>query len=178
MQDPHSLTKHAVVALYESVYLAPQQRNLLVKIAVRCPGLVRTNISSAERNRPAEPHHEPFAMIPERPNDAAGGDMREDELLFELAKLGGSPLFFCKCSLQRILSPMFWKCSFQRVYKRVCGSADSKGFSDWRRDWWIFHADRGCAVFRLQPAPSKFPTARHDFSILPPTPRFRTSEGT
>jgi hypothetical protein len=112
-------------------------------------------------------------MIPERPNDAAGGDMREDELLFELAKLGGSPLFFCKCSLQRILSPMFWKCSFQRVYKRVCGSADSKGFSDWRRDWWIFHAERNCAVSLLQPAPSKFPTTRHDFSILPPTPRFR-----
>jgi hypothetical protein len=46
---------------------------------------VRTNISSAERNRCAEPHHEPVAMIPERPNDAAGADMREDELLFELA---------------------------------------------------------------------------------------------
>jgi short-subunit dehydrogenase len=80
MRDPHSLTKHAVVTLYESVYLALEQRNLLAKIAVRCPGLVRMNIYSAERNRRARPHHEPVAMIPERPNDAAGAAMREGRI--------------------------------------------------------------------------------------------------
>jgi hypothetical protein len=53
MRDPPFVTKHAV-ADSESVYLALEQRNLLVKIAVRCSGLVRTNISSAERNRPAD----------------------------------------------------------------------------------------------------------------------------
>jgi hypothetical protein len=130
MRDPHSLTKHAVVTLYESVYLAPQKRNSLVKIAVRCPGLVRTNISSAERNRPAEPQHEPVAMIPERPNDAAGAAMREGQTVFRAGQARWLPLFFCKCSFQRVLSPMFWKCSFQRVYRRVSGSADSKRLND------------------------------------------------
>jgi len=82
------------VALYESVYLALQQRNSLVKIAVRCPGLVRTNISSAERNRPAEPHHEPVAMTPERPNDAAGADMREGRIAFRAGQARWLPPIF------------------------------------------------------------------------------------
>jgi NAD(P)-dependent dehydrogenase (short-subunit alcohol dehydrogenase family) len=62
---PYSVTKHAVVALSESLYLALQQRNSLVKVSVLCPGLVRTNIAGAERNRPAELRDEPVTMTPE-----------------------------------------------------------------------------------------------------------------
>jgi NAD(P)-dependent dehydrogenase (short-subunit alcohol dehydrogenase family) len=63
---PYSVTKHAVVALSESLYLTLQQRNSLVKVSVLCPGLVRTNIADAERHRPAELRNEPVAMTPER----------------------------------------------------------------------------------------------------------------
>jgi len=62
---PYSVTKHAVVALSESLHLALQQRNSLVKVSVLCPGLVRTNIANAERNRPAELRNEPVTMTPE-----------------------------------------------------------------------------------------------------------------
>ena len=62
---PYSVTKHAVVALSESLYLALEQRNSLVKVSVLCPGLARTNIANAERNRPAELHNEPVPMTPE-----------------------------------------------------------------------------------------------------------------
>ncbi len=62
---PYSVTKHAVVALSESLYLALQQRNSLVKVSVLCPGLVRTDIINAERNRPAELCNEPVAMTAE-----------------------------------------------------------------------------------------------------------------
>ncbi len=62
---PYSVTKHAVVALSESLYLALQQRNSVVKVSVLCPGLVRTNIANAERNRPAELRNEPVAMTSE-----------------------------------------------------------------------------------------------------------------
>jgi len=61
----YAVTKHAVVALSESLYLALQQRNSLVKVSVLCPGLVRTNIANAERNRPAELRNEPITMTPE-----------------------------------------------------------------------------------------------------------------
>ena len=62
---PYSVTKHAVVALSESLYLALQQRSSLVKVSVLCPGLVRTNIAEAERHRPAELRNEPVTMTPE-----------------------------------------------------------------------------------------------------------------
>ena len=62
---PYAVTKHAVVALSESLFLSLQQRNSLVKISVLCPGLVRTNIANAERNRPAELRNEPVTMTPE-----------------------------------------------------------------------------------------------------------------
>ena len=62
---PYAVTKHAVVALSESLYLTLQQRNSLVKVSVLCPGLVRTNIVNAERNRPTELRNEPVALSPE-----------------------------------------------------------------------------------------------------------------
>ena len=60
------MTKHAVVALSESLYLTLQQRTSLVKVSLLCPGLVRTNIPDAERHRPAELRNEPVALTPER----------------------------------------------------------------------------------------------------------------
>jgi NAD(P)-dependent dehydrogenase (short-subunit alcohol dehydrogenase family) len=65
ISSPYGVTKHAVVALSESLYLALQQRNSLVKVSVLCPGLVRTNIADAERNRPAELRNQPVTMTPE-----------------------------------------------------------------------------------------------------------------
>jgi NAD(P)-dependent dehydrogenase (short-subunit alcohol dehydrogenase family) len=62
---PYAVTKHGVVALSESLYLALEQRNSLVKVSVLCPGLVRTNIVNAERNRPAELRNEPVEMSPQ-----------------------------------------------------------------------------------------------------------------
>jgi NAD(P)-dependent dehydrogenase (short-subunit alcohol dehydrogenase family) len=62
---PYAVTKHAVVALSESLYLTLQQRNPLVKVSVLCPGLVRTNIANAERNRPPDLRNEPVKMTPE-----------------------------------------------------------------------------------------------------------------
>jgi short-subunit dehydrogenase len=59
------VSKHAVVALSESLYLTLQQRNSLVTVSVLCPGLVRTNIANAERNRPAELRNEPVTLTPE-----------------------------------------------------------------------------------------------------------------
>jgi NAD(P)-dependent dehydrogenase (short-subunit alcohol dehydrogenase family) len=62
---PYWVTKHAVVALSENLYLTFQQRNSLVKVSVLCPGCVRTNIANAERNRPAELQNEPVEKTPQ-----------------------------------------------------------------------------------------------------------------
>jgi NAD(P)-dependent dehydrogenase (short-subunit alcohol dehydrogenase family) len=62
---PYAVTKHAVVALSESLYLTLQKRTALVKVSVLCPGLVRTDIANAERHRPAGLKNEPVEMTPE-----------------------------------------------------------------------------------------------------------------
>ena len=62
---PYSVTKHAVVALSESLYLTLQQRNAKVKVSVLCPGLVHTNIGESERNRPAQLRNEHLPLSPE-----------------------------------------------------------------------------------------------------------------
>jgi len=66
LSAPYSVTKHAVVALSESLYLSLQQRSSLVKVSVLCPGMVRTHIDVAERHRPAELRDEPVPLTPER----------------------------------------------------------------------------------------------------------------
>ena len=50
---PYGVSKHAVVALSESVHTELQNRDTKVKISVLCPGPVNTDImKSSERNRP------------------------------------------------------------------------------------------------------------------------------
>src|SRR5262249_45362132 len=51
---PYSVTKHAVVALSESLHYQLAQRGAAVGVSVLCPGWVRTRISEADRNRPAD----------------------------------------------------------------------------------------------------------------------------
>jgi len=63
--SPYATTKHAVVALSEGLYLSLQRCSALVKVSVLCPGLVRTNIMNAERNRPEALKNEPVEMTSE-----------------------------------------------------------------------------------------------------------------
>ena len=61
----YAVTKHAVVALSECLHLSLQQRNSSIKVSVLCPGLTRTNIGNAERNRPEELRNQPVPLTPE-----------------------------------------------------------------------------------------------------------------
>ena len=62
---PYAATKHAVVALSESLYLTLQKQNSQVKASVLCPGLVRTNIGTCESHRPEELRDEAVPLSPE-----------------------------------------------------------------------------------------------------------------
>lgn len=52
--SPYYATKHAVVALSESLHFDLQLTGAAVNVSVLCPEWVRTNIADSERNRPAE----------------------------------------------------------------------------------------------------------------------------
>jgi NAD(P)-dependent dehydrogenase (short-subunit alcohol dehydrogenase family) len=62
---PYVVSKNAVVALSETLYLALQQRNALINVSLLCPGFVKTNISASERNRPAILQDAPTEMLPQ-----------------------------------------------------------------------------------------------------------------
>lgn len=62
---PYAVTKHAIVALSECLYVALEQRKAPVKVSVLCTGNVKTNIASAERNRPVELENGPVKMPPQ-----------------------------------------------------------------------------------------------------------------
>jgi len=65
ISSSYSVTKHAVVALSESLHLWLEQRKALVKVSVLCPGMVRTDVGNCERNRPAELKNAPVELSPE-----------------------------------------------------------------------------------------------------------------
>jgi short-subunit dehydrogenase len=72
---PYGISKHAVLALSETLYFQLEAIDTPVGVSVLCPGAVRTNFATAERNRPAE------AGPPPPPSD--GDAERESKEQFE-----------------------------------------------------------------------------------------------
>jgi NAD(P)-dependent dehydrogenase (short-subunit alcohol dehydrogenase family) len=58
---PYNASKHAVVALSETLYHETAMMAPHVKVSVLCPGWVRTRIAESARNRPGAPDAEPDA---------------------------------------------------------------------------------------------------------------------
>ncbi len=62
----YNVTKHAVVALTESLYHDLQEKRSKVGVSVLCPAYVPTGISDSERSRPAELANPAAEKSPER----------------------------------------------------------------------------------------------------------------
>lgn len=72
---PYNAAKYGVVAIMETLHLEMQRdRNADVGVSVLCPGVVRTNIATAQRNRPEELRRErrprPEGEVPTETADA------------------------------------------------------------------------------------------------------------
>jgi len=57
--SPYIISKHAVVALSETLYREMEQGGHHVGVSVLCPGVVNTNIMECARNRPKELQNKP-----------------------------------------------------------------------------------------------------------------------
>jgi NAD(P)-dependent dehydrogenase (short-subunit alcohol dehydrogenase family) len=62
---PYGVSKHAVIALSESLHLELMQRNSRVKVSVLCPGPVNTDIMAASQRNLPDSVPLPSAMTPE-----------------------------------------------------------------------------------------------------------------
>jgi len=65
MSAPYSVTKHAVVALSESLYLSLARQSSQIGASVLCPGMVQSNIATAARNRPEQLQDAAVAPTPQ-----------------------------------------------------------------------------------------------------------------
>jgi NAD(P)-dependent dehydrogenase (short-subunit alcohol dehydrogenase family) len=95
----YDASKHAVVALSESLYHTVQVAGLPVGVSVLCPGWVRTNIAEADRNWPSELGEKP----PDDPTMAVViGHFRRaiDE--------GSTPAFVADAVADAIAADRFW----------------------------------------------------------------------
>ena len=59
----YKVAKHGVVSLSETLYYELAQRGTQVGVSVLCPGSVKTEIMTGDRNRPAELQNDPREVI-------------------------------------------------------------------------------------------------------------------
>jgi NAD(P)-dependent dehydrogenase (short-subunit alcohol dehydrogenase family) len=69
----YNVTKHAVVALSETLHKDLALAGAPVKCSVLCPGFVRTGIAESERNRPGGPREEAAAAVRDMAKAAVAG---------------------------------------------------------------------------------------------------------
>jgi NAD(P)-dependent dehydrogenase (short-subunit alcohol dehydrogenase family) len=96
---PYSATKHAVAALSESLWFAMQASGTGIGVSVLCPGFVRTNILTGDRNWPAR-----LGPLPPPP---PGNEARYEQLERGLAD-GMPPAQVADLVADAITANRFW----------------------------------------------------------------------
>jgi NAD(P)-dependent dehydrogenase (short-subunit alcohol dehydrogenase family) len=96
----YGVTKHAVVALSESMFAELRAGGHPVGVSVLCPGWVRTRIMESERNRPEAPRTAPG---PERPGTEV---MRQ--IVGKLVESGMDPIEVGRLVADSIVSDQFY----------------------------------------------------------------------
>ncbi|MGH2363968.1 MAG: SDR family NAD(P)-dependent oxidoreductase [Chloroflexota bacterium] len=98
----YGVTKHAVVALSEALYLNLRQAQARIGVSVLCPNSVRTNMPYAYRNRPPRLLDEGNAPPPP-------AERRASERVYQRAmETGKDPLEVADLVLRAIRDEQFW----------------------------------------------------------------------
>jgi NAD(P)-dependent dehydrogenase (short-subunit alcohol dehydrogenase family) len=93
----YSITKHAVVAITEALYVGLQQKQSKIGVSVLCPVFVNTKLKEAERHRPDELRN------PGQSGDAAGWDF-----LWQRLESGISPDQLADIALEGVRRSQFY----------------------------------------------------------------------
>ena len=104
---PYFATKHAVVALSESLHFDLQLTGAPVGVSVLCPEWVRTQIAESERNRPEGVGEMP-AMPGMGPADAESGAPSPGDFVKSLVDGGLDPADVAGKVMDGIRSDRFW----------------------------------------------------------------------
>jgi NAD(P)-dependent dehydrogenase (short-subunit alcohol dehydrogenase family) len=114
--SPYSATKHAVVALSESLWFAMQAAGTGVGVSVLCPNFVRTNILTGDRNWPARLG--PVPSLPPGYEDLAAA-------LERAVDHGMLPADVADMVADAITTNQFWILTDPNIVDRVIERADT-----------------------------------------------------
>jgi NAD(P)-dependent dehydrogenase (short-subunit alcohol dehydrogenase family) len=95
----YDASKHAVVAMTESLYTTVQTAELPIGVSVLCPGWVRTKIIDADRNWPAE--------LGERPPDDPTRHVTEGYVRRAIEE-GSTPAYVADAVADAVTAGRFW----------------------------------------------------------------------
>jgi NAD(P)-dependent dehydrogenase (short-subunit alcohol dehydrogenase family) len=129
---PYAATKHAVVALTESLYFDLQVSGSDVGTSVLCPAWVRTRIADGERNRPADVSAMETAIV------AGAGSARQ--FIHSLVDNGIEPTEVADTVLDAIHARRFWVLTHPTwvgAARKRWEAIESQAPPVWWGGWWV-----------------------------------------
>jgi short-subunit dehydrogenase len=114
----YGVTKHAVVALSEALYTNLRNADAKVSCSVLCPGVVKTRMPFAYRNRPDDLHDE--IDVSERDVEQAA----QDRIVSLMQATGMEPEEVAGMVLQAIRDDQFWIITHADVDEGVMARAE------------------------------------------------------
>ena len=117
---PYNAAKYGVVAIMETLHLEMQRdRNADVGVSVLCPGVVRTNIATAQRNRPEELRRERKPRPEgEAPSETADARRRNANIAAALER-GMDPSEVAAKVIEAMYECRFWVLSHPELLAEV-----------------------------------------------------------
>jgi NAD(P)-dependent dehydrogenase (short-subunit alcohol dehydrogenase family) len=108
----YNVSKHAVVALSETLYLDLQGKGARVGVSCVCPEAVRTGIARSERNRPEEHRLAETDLTPER--------VGVGQAITAALERGVEPDEIAQRTVRAILEDRFWVLAEDPYWRGVC----------------------------------------------------------
>jgi NAD(P)-dependent dehydrogenase (short-subunit alcohol dehydrogenase family) len=112
--SPYNATKHAAVAMSESLYHELAAVGSPVGVSVLCPGFVRTRIGEADRNWPAS-----YGPLPEAQDQPGSAELRQ--ALSSAIEAGLDPAIIATAVRDAIVADRFWVLTHPELNDAVLG---------------------------------------------------------
>ncbi len=123
---PYNATKYGVVAIMETLYFEmAEDASSNVDVSVLCPGLVNTNIASAQRNRPEHLRRVRAPSSRDKDRPAAGDASKRNAAIAAALEAGKDPAEVAELVLEAIAERRFWVLSHPEHLEDIRGRNDT-----------------------------------------------------